>query len=117
MVSAHALDLLGCGAKMSITGLNSPVFLSLNVFKGERYEVTLRFKAKQTGVYPATLAFEFKENTQPGTSPFHIVRFIQAEYRSELAALLGPEAPYKPKRLEIFEPARCNIDEGVPPER
>ncbi|RXN36849.1 helicase mov-10 [Labeo rohita] len=91
---------------------NNPLCLE----PSERYEVTLRFKAKQTGVYPATLAFEFKENTQPGTSPFHIVRFIQAEYRSELAALLGPEAPYKPKRLEIFEPARCNIDEGVPPE-
>uniref|UniRef100_A0A671LVB9 RNA helicase n=1 Tax=Sinocyclocheilus anshuiensis TaxID=1608454 RepID=A0A671LVB9_9TELE len=67
-------------------------------------------------VYPATLAFEFKENTQPATRPFHIVRFIQAEYRSELAALLGPEAPFRPKRLETYEPARCNIEEGVPPE-
>uniref|UniRef100_A0A672R621 RNA helicase n=1 Tax=Sinocyclocheilus grahami TaxID=75366 RepID=A0A672R621_SINGR len=82
----------------------------------EKYEVTLRFKAEQIGVYPATLAFEFKENTQPATRPFHIVRFIQAEYRSELAALLGPEAPFRPKRLETYEPARCNIDEGVPPE-
>uniref|UniRef100_A0A671LT19 RNA helicase n=1 Tax=Sinocyclocheilus anshuiensis TaxID=1608454 RepID=A0A671LT19_9TELE len=82
----------------------------------EKYEVTLRFKAEQIGVYPATLAFEFKENTQPATRPFHIVRFIQAEYRSELAALLGPEAPFRPKRLETYEPARCNIEEGVPPE-
>uniref|UniRef100_A0A8C2KPF3 RNA helicase n=1 Tax=Cyprinus carpio TaxID=7962 RepID=A0A8C2KPF3_CYPCA len=82
----------------------------------EKYEVTLRFKAEQIGVYPATLAFEFKENTQPSTHPFHIVRFIQAEYRSELAAQLGPEAPFRPKRLETYEPARCNIDEGVPPE-
>uniref|UniRef100_A0A671PWL6 RNA helicase n=1 Tax=Sinocyclocheilus anshuiensis TaxID=1608454 RepID=A0A671PWL6_9TELE len=56
-------------------------------------------------VYPATLAFEFKENTQPATHPFHIVRFIQAEYRSELAALLGPEEPFRPKRLETYEPA------------
>uniref|UniRef100_A0A8C2Q7T6 RNA helicase n=1 Tax=Cyprinus carpio TaxID=7962 RepID=A0A8C2Q7T6_CYPCA len=78
----------------------------------EKYEVTLRFKAEQIGVYPATLAFEFKENTQPSTHPFHIVRFIQAEYRSELAAQLGPEAPFRPKRLETYEPARCNIDEG-----
>uniref|UniRef100_A0A8C1M2L5 RNA helicase n=1 Tax=Cyprinus carpio TaxID=7962 RepID=A0A8C1M2L5_CYPCA len=76
----------------------------------------LVFKAEQIGVYPATLAFEFKENTQPSTHPFHIVRFIQAEYRSELAAQLGPEAPFRPKRLETYEPARCNIDEGVPPE-
>uniref|UniRef100_A0A672R5S5 RNA helicase n=1 Tax=Sinocyclocheilus grahami TaxID=75366 RepID=A0A672R5S5_SINGR len=92
------------------------LLLSLSFLKGEKYEVTLRFKAEQIGVYPATLAFEFKENTQPATRPFHIVRFIQAEYRSELAALLGPEAPFRPKRLETYEPARCNIDEGVPPE-
>lgn len=82
----------------------------------ETYEVTLIFEAVQIGVYPAILAFEFKENTQPTTHPFHIIRFIQAEYRSELAALLGPEEPYRPKRLERYEPARCNIDEGVPPE-
>uniref|UniRef100_A0A673GLC9 RNA helicase n=1 Tax=Sinocyclocheilus rhinocerous TaxID=307959 RepID=A0A673GLC9_9TELE len=92
------------------------LLLSLSFLKGEKYEVTLRFKAEQIGVYPATLAFEFKENTQPATRPFHIVRFVQAEYRSELAALLGPEAPFRPKRLETYEPARCNIDEGVPPE-
>uniref|UniRef100_A0A672R5R3 RNA helicase n=1 Tax=Sinocyclocheilus grahami TaxID=75366 RepID=A0A672R5R3_SINGR len=75
----------------------------------EKYEVTLRFKAEQIGVYPATLAFEFKENTQPATRPFHIVRFIQAEYRSELAALLGPEAPFRPKRLETYEPT-CIVE-------
>uniref|UniRef100_A0A671PS60 RNA helicase n=1 Tax=Sinocyclocheilus anshuiensis TaxID=1608454 RepID=A0A671PS60_9TELE len=88
----------------------------LRLEPGEKYEVTLRFKAEQIGVYPATLAFEFKENTQPATHPFHIVRFIQAEYRSELAALLGPEEPFRPKRLETYEPAWCNIDEGDPPE-
>ncbi|XP_016372524.1 putative helicase mov-10-B.1 [Sinocyclocheilus rhinocerous] len=88
----------------------------LRLEPSEKYEVTLRFKAEQIGVYPATLAFEFKENTQPATHPFHIVRFIQAEYRSELAALLGPEEPFRPKRLETYEPARCNIDEGDPPE-
>uniref|UniRef100_A0A9J7XRF5 RNA helicase n=2 Tax=Cyprinus carpio TaxID=7962 RepID=A0A9J7XRF5_CYPCA len=107
----HALGMLGCDAKVSITGLN-PTCCSLSFLKGEKYEVTLRFKAEQIGVYPATLAFEFKENTQPSTQPFHIVRFIQAEYRSELAAQLGPEAPFRPKRLETYEPARCNIDEG-----
>uniref|UniRef100_A0A673H7T0 RNA helicase n=1 Tax=Sinocyclocheilus rhinocerous TaxID=307959 RepID=A0A673H7T0_9TELE len=103
---ACALDLLGCGFKVSVTGLNPTCYSLSHFFKGEKYEVTLRFKAEQIGVYPATLAFEFKENTQPATHPFHIVRFIQAEYRSELAALLGPEEPFRPKRLETYEPAR-----------
>ncbi len=116
MVSIHALDTLGCDAKVSVTDLN-PTCCFLSFLKGEKYEVTLIFEAVQIGVYPAILAFEFKENTQPTTHPFHIIRFIQAEYRSELAALLGPEEPYRPKRLERYEPARCNIDEGVPPER
>lgn len=116
MVSIHALDMLGCDAKVSHR-FEPNLLLSLSFLKGEKYEVTLRFKAEQIGVYPATLAFEFKEDTQPATCPFHIVRFIQAEYRSELAALLGPEEPFRPKRLERYEPARCNIEEGVPPER
>uniref|UniRef100_A0A673H764 RNA helicase n=1 Tax=Sinocyclocheilus rhinocerous TaxID=307959 RepID=A0A673H764_9TELE len=99
---ACALDLLGCGFKVSVTGLNPTCYSLSHFFKGEKYEVTLRFKAEQIGVYPATLAFEFKENTQPATHPFHIVRFIQAEYRSELAALLGPEEPFRPKRYTLF---------------
>ncbi|CAM4716229.1 unnamed protein product [Leuciscus chuanchicus] len=82
----------------------------------EKYEVTVRFKCSHIGVYSATLAFEFKQNTQPTTRPFHIVRFIEAEYRTKLAALLGPTAPYKPLRLNISEPKNCRVDEGVPPE-
>ncbi|KAL0185841.1 hypothetical protein M9458_017511, partial [Cirrhinus mrigala] len=74
------------------------------------------FKSSQVGVYLATLAFEFKQNTQPTTRPFHIVRFIEVEYRTKLAALLGPTEPFKPLRLNILEPENCNVDEGVPPE-
>lgn len=91
--------------------------LSLSFFKGEKYEVTLKFKSDDMGVHSAILAFEFKKNTQVATRPFHIVRFIEAEHRSELTALLGPTAPFRHQRLETCEPMRCNIDEGIPPER
>ncbi|KAK7146112.1 hypothetical protein R3I93_013748 [Phoxinus phoxinus] len=82
----------------------------------ERYEVTLKFESDDMGVHSAILAFEFKENIQVATRPFHIVRFIEAEYRSELTALLGPTAPFRHQKLETYEPMRCNIDEGSPPE-
>ncbi|KAG1973810.1 helicase MOV-10 [Pimephales promelas] len=82
----------------------------------EKYEVTLKFQSDGMGVHSAILAFEFKENTQVTTRPFHIVRFIEAEYRSEFTALLGPTAPFRHQKLETYEPMRCNIDEGFPPE-
>ncbi|KAF4109902.1 putative helicase mov-10-B.2 [Onychostoma macrolepis] len=82
----------------------------------EKYEVTVRFKSSHVGVYSATLAFEFKQNTQTTSRPFHIVRFIEVEYRTKLAALLGPTEPYKPLRLNISEPENCKVDEGYPPE-
>ncbi|XP_067251046.1 putative helicase mov-10-B.2 isoform X2 [Chanodichthys erythropterus] len=88
----------------------------LRLEPGEKYEVTVRFKCRHVGVYSATLAFEFKQNTQPATRPFHIVRFIEAEYRTKLAALLGPTEPFKPLRLNISEPENCKVDEGFPPE-
>ncbi|XP_077079164.1 putative helicase mov-10-B.2 isoform X4 [Siphateles boraxobius] len=82
----------------------------------KKYEVIVRFKCSHIGVYSATLAFEFKQNTLPTTRPFHIVRFIEAEYRTKLAALLGPTEPFKPLRLNISEPENCRVVEGVPPE-
>lgn len=77
----------------------------------------MKFISDYIGVNLATLAFEFKEDTLPTTRPFHIVRFIEAVYRSELAAQLGPTEPFRRQRLETNEPMRCNIDEGIPPER
>ncbi|XP_048065716.1 putative helicase mov-10-B.1 isoform X1 [Megalobrama amblycephala] len=91
---------------------NNPLHLK----PGETYEVTLKFISDYIGVNLATLAFEFKEDTLPTTRPFHIVRFIEAVYRSELAAQLGPTEPFRRQRLETNEPMRCNIDEGIPPE-
>ncbi|XP_056319481.1 putative helicase mov-10-B.1 [Danio aesculapii] len=80
----------------------------------ETYEVILRFKSDQMGVYPATLAFEFKENQD--TRPFHIVRFIETQHRSELTAQLGPTEPFRPKRLDTNQPIKWNIEEGIRPE-
>ncbi|KAI7797624.1 putative helicase mov-10-B.2 [Triplophysa rosa] len=81
----------------------------------EQYEVIVRFKSNHVGVYLAILAFEFK-NTQATTHPFHIVRFIEAVYRTKLASLLAPTEPFKPMRLDTFEPEICRVDEGVRPE-
>ncbi|XP_077079162.1 putative helicase mov-10-B.2 isoform X2 [Siphateles boraxobius] len=88
----------------------------LRLEPSKKYEVIVRFKCSHIGVYSATLAFEFKQNTLPTTRPFHIVRFIEAEYRTKLAALLGPTEPFKPLRLNISEPENCRVVEGVPPE-
>ncbi|XP_051949735.1 putative helicase mov-10-B.2 isoform X2 [Xyrauchen texanus] len=82
----------------------------------EQYEVTVRFKSSHVGVYSASLAFEFKENTQATTQPIHILRFIKAVYTTKLAALLGPTEPFKPLRLNTSEPENCIVDEGVPPD-
>lgn len=76
----------------------------------------MRFKSSHVGVYLAILAFEFKKNTQATTCPFHIVRFIEAVYRTKLACLLAPTEPFKPMRLDTFEPENCRVDEGVRPE-
>lgn len=75
----------------------------------------MRFKSSHVGVYLAILAFEFKDS-QANTRPFHIVRFIEAVYRTKLASLLAPTEPFKPIRLDTFEPENCRVDEGVRPE-
>ncbi|XP_065103211.1 putative helicase mov-10-B.1 [Paramisgurnus dabryanus] len=89
---------------------NNPLHLQ----SSERYEVIMKFKSDHMGVYLATLAFEFETETQ--VNKFHIVRFIEADYRSEIAALLGPKEPYKPSRLETYKPDRCTVEDGFRPE-
>lgn len=74
----------------------------------------MRFRSDHIGVYSATLAFEFKKDTLADC--FHIVRFTEVVYRSELAAQLGPKEPYKPLRLMPNEPVNFNVDEGFRPE-
>ncbi|KAI7797623.1 putative helicase mov-10-B.1 [Triplophysa rosa] len=85
----------------------------LRLKPSERYEVIVRFKSDHIGVYSATLAFEFKKDSM--TDSFHIVRFTEVVYRSELAAQLGPKEPYKPFRLEPNKPSKFSMDEGFRP--
>ncbi|TRY87279.1 hypothetical protein DNTS_028207 [Danionella cerebrum] len=91
---------------------NNPLCLNSR----ERYEVTVRFKSDQDGAYTAIVAFEFKQNLNPGTQHFHIVRFIEAVCRSKLDAELAPVEPYKPLRLSLSEPGNFKVDEGVRPD-
>ncbi|RXN18451.1 helicase mov-10 [Labeo rohita] len=44
------------------------------------------------------------------------LRLEPLEYRTKLAALLGPTEPFKPLRLNVLEPEICKLDEGIPPE-
>uniref|UniRef100_A0AAY4B674 RNA helicase n=1 Tax=Denticeps clupeoides TaxID=299321 RepID=A0AAY4B674_9TELE len=80
---------------------------------GEQYEIRVKFKSTQVGVYPATVAFEFKP--APTSPPFYIVRFIEAEHRTGLSEELAPVAPFKPCRINSNEPPYVSMDEGDPP--
>uniref|UniRef100_A0AAY4B686 RNA helicase n=1 Tax=Denticeps clupeoides TaxID=299321 RepID=A0AAY4B686_9TELE len=82
---------------------------------GEQYEIRVKFKSTQVGVYPATVAFEFKP--APTSPPFYIVRFIEAEHRTGLSEELAPVAPFKPCRINSNEPPYVSMDEGDPPPR
>ncbi|XP_072537725.1 putative helicase mov-10-B.2 [Salminus brasiliensis] len=89
---------------------NNPLLIS----PGETYEVRMKFFAEDVGVYAATVAFEFKAHLS--TRPFHIVRFIEAQFRTQLAAELAPIEPYKPFKLSSIPNIKFNVDEGQPPE-
>eukprot|EP00064_Thunnus_orientalis_P003812 superscaffoldBa00000326_g3823 len=67
------------------------------------------------GFYPAILAFEFQPDLH--STPFHIVRFIEAQCMTSLGLELAPVAPYKPRSLPVFIPETCcTIVDGQPPE-
>lgn len=67
------------------------------------------------GLYPATIAFEFKLDLQ--STSFYIVRFIETHCITTLGRELAPVAAYRPqsapKRTVDVE---CSIVDGVPPE-
>ncbi|XP_067448390.1 putative helicase mov-10-B.2 [Thunnus thynnus] len=87
--------------------------LTLN--PGDGYEIQVRFHCSLVGFYPATLAFEFQPDLH--STPFHIVRFIEAQCMTSLGMELAPVAPYKPRSLPAFIPETCcTIVDGQPPE-
>ncbi|KAI4888968.1 hypothetical protein NFI96_014931, partial [Prochilodus magdalenae] len=91
---------------------NNPLLLS----PGESYEVKMKFFSEEVGVYRAMVVFEFKPSIESFSRPFHIVRYIEAEFRTQLAAELAPIAPYKPFRLSSVQKADFTVDEGEPPQ-
>ncbi|KAK2851431.1 hypothetical protein Q5P01_007707 [Channa striata] len=82
----------------------------------DSYEIQVHFCCDLVGFYPATVAFEFKPDLQASTT-FHIVRFIEAQYRTSLGRDLAPVAPYKPCPLPEWIPdTNCEIVDGQLPD-
>ncbi|XP_061590937.1 putative helicase mov-10-B.1 [Cololabis saira] len=82
---------------------------------GESYEIQVDFQCTEVGFYPATLAFEFKENLQ--SSSFYIVRSIEARCVTSLGKELAPVSPYKPRSLAAWTAdPECNIVDGERPD-
>ncbi|KAI9530694.1 hypothetical protein NQZ68_000185 [Dissostichus eleginoides] len=83
---------------------------------GESYNIQVNFRCSLVGFYPATLAFEFKEDLQ-SSSAFHIVRYIEAQCVTALGLELAPVAPYKPLPLPAWTPEEYFlIEDGQKPE-
>ncbi|XP_054641470.1 putative helicase mov-10-B.1 isoform X2 [Dunckerocampus dactyliophorus] len=81
---------------------------------GDTYEIQVLYQLKCAGNYPATLAFEFKQDLD--SPSFHIVRYIQVHYVTTLGMELKPVAPFKrslPAQLPVSE---YKILMGQPPE-
>ncbi|XP_056129615.1 putative helicase mov-10-B.2 [Lampris incognitus] len=88
----------------------------LSIAPGSRYEIQVIFRTSLVGLYPATLAFEFKPDLSTSTA-FHIVRFIEVECITSLGRELAPIAPYKPHSIcaVTYQP-QCPIVDGQQPE-
>lgn len=75
----------------------------------------MKVHSKYVGMYHATVAFEFKLSMEP--RPFHIVRFIEAEFSTQLAKELAPTEPYTPFRLGRDQTDDFTVDEGERPDK
>lgn len=82
---------------------------------GESYEVQVLLRCTMVGLYPATIAFEFKLDMQ--SASFYIVRSIEIHCITALGRELAPVATYRPQSLPKRTPdVECSIVDGVPPE-
>ncbi|XP_018597570.1 putative helicase mov-10-B.1 isoform X2 [Scleropages formosus] len=82
-----------------------------------RHEVLVEFHIRHYGFFPATLAFEFHEDSAAGRHSFHIVRFIEAQYQTVLAKDLAPAEPFKPITIASYKAIPAEIvDGGEPPD-
>ncbi|KAM6981807.1 putative helicase mov-10-B.2 [Tautogolabrus adspersus] len=84
---------------------------------GQSYEIQVSFHCSFVGYYPATLAFEFKQDLEPSSTAFHIVRYIEAQCITALGLELAPVAPYKPRSLPAWTPeVNYTVVDGQRPE-
>ncbi|MCJ8734857.1 hypothetical protein PDJAM_G00240160 [Pangasius djambal] len=88
----------------------------LSLRPGEKYEVIMKFHSKNVGIYQATVAFEFTLSKETSPRPFHIVRYIEAEFSTQLARELAPIEPYTPFRLSRDQTDDFKVDEGERPD-
>uniref|UniRef100_A0A3B4CLG4 RNA helicase n=1 Tax=Pygocentrus nattereri TaxID=42514 RepID=A0A3B4CLG4_PYGNA len=88
----------------------------LHLSPGDTYEIKVKFHAEHVGFYRVTVAFEFKPSMQPSSKPFHIVRFIEAEFRTQLAAELAPVECYRHPKVNSVQAVNFTVDEGMQPE-
>ncbi|KAI5610195.1 putative helicase mov-10-B.2, partial [Silurus asotus] len=88
----------------------------LTLHPGELYEVRIKFHSNHVGIYQVTVAFEFKLSMESNSRPFHIVRYIEAEFSTQLAKELAPIIPYTPFRLSRNQSDNFDVDEGERPD-
>uniref|UniRef100_A0A8C6P323 RNA helicase n=1 Tax=Nothobranchius furzeri TaxID=105023 RepID=A0A8C6P323_NOTFU len=83
---------------------------------GDSYEIQVLFSCSFVGIFPATLAFEFKPDSLSSNS-FHIVRYIEAKCVTSLGRLLEPVTPYKARSVyALTADLKCQIVDGQPPD-
>uniref|UniRef100_A0A8C6P322 RNA helicase n=1 Tax=Nothobranchius furzeri TaxID=105023 RepID=A0A8C6P322_NOTFU len=86
------------------------------LFSGDSYEIQVLFSCSFVGIFPATLAFEFKPDSLSSNS-FHIVRYIEAKCVTSLGRLLEPVTPYKARSVyALTADLKCQIVDGQPPD-
>lgn len=77
----------------------------------------MKFCSKHVGIYQVMVAFEFKLSKEPSPRPFHIVRYIEAEFSTQLARELAPVEPYTPFSLSRDQTAHFTVDDGERPDK